>query len=69
MIDPVLNPVQGFHVSQPGSSVATSLSEGEATAKHVGILRIRGSSFKRILFCVTSSRKGSVKERPPLPNG
>jgi double-strand break repair protein MRE11 len=39
-IDPVTNPQQGFVVIQPGSSVATSLSEGEAVSKHVGILSI-----------------------------
>ncbi|CAN8002488.1 unnamed protein product [Ixodes hexagonus] len=30
-----------FHVTQPGSSVATSLCPGEAVPKHVGILEIR----------------------------
>lgn len=33
LIDPQLNPQQQFHVCQPGSSVATSLSEGEAKQK------------------------------------
>ncbi|KAJ3413514.1 Double-strand break repair protein mre11a [Chytridiales sp. JEL 0842] len=31
---------KGFYISQPGSSVATSLSEGETKAKHVGLLEI-----------------------------
>lgn len=33
IIDPTKNPDSGFHVFQPGSSVATSLSEGEAIPK------------------------------------
>ena len=35
-----------FYVTQPGSSVATSLSEGEAKEKAVGILEIKRKSFK-----------------------
>ncbi|KAF9181913.1 Double-strand break repair protein mre11a [Haplosporangium sp. Z 767] len=45
LIDPVYNPQQGFHVSQPGSSVATSLSEGESKEKHVAILKISKGKF------------------------
>lgn len=37
---------RGFYVSQPGSSVATSLSEGEAIDKHVGLLWIHGTEFR-----------------------
>ena len=33
LIDPVYNAEQGFYVVQPGSSVATSLCEGEAVPK------------------------------------
>jgi len=33
LIDPVFNPVQNFHVIQPGSSVATSLVPAEAVQK------------------------------------
>lgn len=35
-----------FFVSQPGSSVATSLSEGESLPKHCGILQIYKKDFK-----------------------
>ncbi|KAF9107025.1 Double-strand break repair protein mre11a [Mortierella sp. AM989] len=45
LIDPIYNPQQGFHVSQPGSSVATSLSEGESKEKHVAILKICKGKF------------------------
>jgi hypothetical protein len=33
----------GFHITQPGSSVATSLIDGEAKAKHVLLLEIKVS--------------------------
>jgi double-strand break repair protein MRE11 len=35
-----------YHISQPGSSVATSLCEGEAKEKRVGILEIYAKKFK-----------------------
>lgn len=46
LIDPVRNPETGFHVMQPGSSVATSLVPGEAVPKHVAILNITGKKFE-----------------------
>jgi double-strand break repair protein MRE11 len=46
LIDPQRNPETGFHVMQPGSSVATSLIPGEAVTKHVAILSITGRSFE-----------------------
>ncbi|EFX05556.1 meiotic recombination protein mre11 [Grosmannia clavigera kw1407] len=45
LIDPTKNPETGFHVMQPGSSVATSLIPGEAVTKHVAILTITGKEF------------------------
>ncbi|XP_078513098.1 double-strand break repair protein MRE11 [Lissotriton helveticus] len=44
-IAPVRNEQQLFYVSQPGSSVATSLSPGEAAKKHIGLLRINGKKM------------------------
>jgi len=35
-----------FYITQPGSSVATSLSEGEAKQKHVGLLHVYQKTFK-----------------------
>ncbi|OAA37659.1 DNA repair protein rad32 [Metarhizium rileyi] len=46
LIDPTQNPETGFHVMQPGSSVATSLVPGEAVQKHVAILSVTGKNFK-----------------------
>ncbi|XP_008550619.1 double-strand break repair protein MRE11 [Microplitis demolitor] len=34
-----------YYITQPGSSVATSLAEGEAKPKHVGLLKIDGTRF------------------------
>ncbi|KXS12353.1 DNA repair exonuclease [Gonapodya prolifera JEL478] len=47
----------GFFVTQPGSSVATSLCEGEAVSKHVALLKISGSST----FHLTPIRLKSVR--------
>eukprot|EP01135_Chromosphaera_perkinsii_P004833 Nk52_evm11s298 gene=Nk52_evmTU11s298 len=35
-----------FLVSQPGSSVATALSDGESKKKHIGILKIKGKKHE-----------------------
>ncbi|KAM9813155.1 double-strand break repair protein MRE11 isoform 2-T2 [Syngnathus typhle] len=42
LIAPSRNEQHLFYVTQPGSSVATSLSPGEATKKHIGLLRVKG---------------------------
>ncbi|KAK7882578.1 hypothetical protein WMY93_028752 [Mugilogobius chulae] len=42
LITPTRNEQQLFYVTQPGSSVATSLSPGEAAKKHIGLLRVNG---------------------------
>ncbi|SPO03624.1 probable recombinational repair protein mus-23 [Cephalotrichum gorgonifer] len=46
LIDPKQNPETGFHVMQPGSSVATSLVAGEAVQKHVAVVSLTGKEFK-----------------------
>ncbi|XP_011308455.1 double-strand break repair protein MRE11 [Fopius arisanus] len=35
-----------YDICQPGSSVATSLSEGESVPKHVGLLLIQGENYR-----------------------
>ncbi|KAI9713251.1 MAG: meiotic recombination [Bogoriella megaspora] len=45
LIEPRYNPEMGFHVIQPGSSIATSLIPGEAVEKYVTILSVTGKSF------------------------
>ncbi|XP_071449768.1 double-strand break repair protein MRE11 isoform X2 [Hetaerina americana] len=43
---PQLNPAMDFYVLQPGSSVATSLSEGESMEKNVFHLQVKGKEIK-----------------------
>ncbi|KAJ7084037.1 Metallo-dependent phosphatase-like protein [Mycena belliarum] len=44
----VPEPVAGkqYYITQPGSSVATSLADGEALEKHVALLQIQGKEFE-----------------------
>lgn len=44
--DVALNSTGDFYILQPGSSIATSLSEGERLAKHVVLLEVRGKKFR-----------------------
>lgn len=37
--------INGFDITQPGSSVATSLAAGEALPKHIGLLKITGREY------------------------
>lgn len=46
LIEPRTNAEMNFKVMQPGSSVATSLTPGEAIQKHVAILSITGREMK-----------------------
>ncbi|ORX55853.1 DNA repair exonuclease [Piromyces finnis] len=46
LIDLSKNEVKNFYITQPGSSVATSLCEGESKTKHIGILRIKQKQFE-----------------------
>ena len=46
LIDPRKNPETGFHVMQPGSSVATSLVPGEAVRKQVAVVEVSNQEFK-----------------------
>lgn len=45
LIEPEQNLEKAFYVTQPGSSVATSLCEGETKTKHVGLLKIHMSDM------------------------
>lgn len=46
LIDHAESVVGTFRITQPGSSVATSLTAGEAVRKQVGILDINGNQFR-----------------------
>lgn len=39
-IEPLMHMEKGFYIIQPGSSVPTSLTEGEAQPKHVAVLKV-----------------------------
>ncbi|CAI9097791.1 OLC1v1034283C1 [Oldenlandia corymbosa var. corymbosa] len=46
LVDPQEVAGMGFHITQPGSSVATSLIEGESKPKHVLLLEIKGNQYR-----------------------
>ncbi|XP_052185560.1 double-strand break repair protein MRE11 isoform X2 [Diospyros lotus] len=56
LIDPQEIPGMGFHITQPGSSVATSLIEGESKPKHVLLLEIKGNQYRPTKICLNSVR-------------
>ncbi|BFZ62638.1 meiotic recombination [Saitoella coloradoensis] len=61
-IEPRLNTEQNFHVIQPGSSVATSLSAGESIPKHVGVLSIHKKSFSLKTIRLKSVRPFVIRD-------
>lgn len=63
LIHPSESLVGTFRIIQPGSSVATSLTAGEARRKQVGLLEIKGGNFRltpKTLSCVRSFAVGEV---------
>ncbi|KAH7433647.1 hypothetical protein KP509_07G079200 [Ceratopteris richardii] len=56
LIDPQEVAGMGFHLSQPGSSIATSLIDGEAKPKHVLLLEIKGSQYRPTKIPLNSVR-------------
>ncbi|EHK50932.1 uncharacterized protein TrAtP1_009310 [Trichoderma atroviride] len=62
LIDPTKNPETGFHVMQPGSSVATSLVPGEAVQKHVAVLSVNNKTFKVDKFPLRTVRPFITRE-------
>ncbi|KAJ9182822.1 hypothetical protein P3X46_006772 [Hevea brasiliensis] len=56
LIDPQEIPGMGFHITQPGSSVATSLIDGESKPKHVLLLEIKGNQYRPTKIPLTSVR-------------
>ena len=62
----LINPVESlkgqYHVVQPGSTVATSLVEGEAVPKHCGILEVCGDEFRLVPVPLETVRPFLVEE-------
>eukprot|EP01117_Protostelium_nocturnum_P020548 TRINITY_DN9299_c0_g1_i2.p1 TRINITY_DN9299_c0_g1~~TRINITY_DN9299_c0_g1_i2.p1 ORF type:complete len:711 (-),score=296.00 TRINITY_DN9299_c0_g1_i2:56-2188(-) len=46
LVTPQPSSVGKYYISQPGSSVATALSDGESKKKHIGVLEIYGDKFR-----------------------
>ncbi|KAF7102611.1 hypothetical protein CFC21_103716 [Triticum aestivum] len=46
LVDPKEVPGMGFHITQPGSSIATSMTSAEAKQKHVLLLEINGMKYR-----------------------
>lgn len=46
---------KGFHITQPGSSVATSLIDGESKPKHVLLLEIKVLHKSTLYFSLQKS--------------
>jgi double-strand break repair protein MRE11 len=62
LIEPRYNPEMGFHVMQPGSSIATSLMPGEAVPKHVAIVSVTGKEFTSEAIRLRTVRPFIMKE-------
>jgi double-strand break repair protein MRE11 len=54
--DPVESVEGQYFVLQPGSSVATSLSGGEAVEKKVVIMEIMGDQYRTVPIALTTTR-------------
>jgi double-strand break repair protein MRE11 len=59
-IAPTESLVGTFRLVQPGSSVATSLTEGESRRKQIGLLEIKGQQFRLSPITLTNVRGFAV---------
>ena len=50
------DPVDRIALLQPGSSVATALSEGESRPKHVQLLEVEGTQWRLVKLPLTTVR-------------
>eukprot|EP01133_Synstelium_polycarpum_P007728 gene7728-9058_t len=56
LINPQPSSIGEFHITQPGSSVATALSEGESKDKFVGLLEVYKNQFRFKTFPLKTVR-------------
>ncbi|XP_032534509.1 double-strand break repair protein MRE11 isoform X1 [Chiroxiphia lanceolata] len=61
-IAPFQNEQQRFYVCQPGSSVVTSLSPGEAVKKHIGLLHVKGKNMKMQKIALETVRTFHIED-------
>ena len=62
---------RNFSILQPGSSVATALSEGESKRKHIMVLEIMGEQWRTIKVALKTVRPfifESVSRHAPFPD-
>ncbi|PWA96700.1 DNA repair and meiosis protein (Mre11) [Artemisia annua] len=62
LADPQEVPGMGFHITQPGSSVATSLIDGESKPKHVLLVEIKENQYRPTKIPLHSVRPFEYKE-------
>lgn len=67
LVRPTRSLAGGFYISQPGSSVATSLVEGEATPKQVGVLDVREGNFRLFPVPLRQVCPSPPPSLPPSP--
>lgn len=54
--EPSLDDSKNFSILQPGSSVATALSEGESKRKHVVLLEVMGEQWRTVKVALRTVR-------------
>jgi double-strand break repair protein MRE11 len=62
LIEPTESLIGTYRITQPGSSVATSLTNGESTRKKVGLLEVRGTQFRLTPIPLSQVRGFAIKE-------
>eukprot|EP00808_Paulinella_micropora_P003798 g57215.t1 len=61
LIEPEESMSGRFFVTQPGSSVATSLSQGESVPKRVGMLEIKGENYRLLPIPLRTTRPFTIQ--------
>jgi len=62
LIEPMESLIGTYRITQPGSSVATSLTSGESARKKVGLLEVRGGQFRLKPISLSQVRGFAIKE-------
>lgn len=62
LVEPTESVIGTYRITQPGSSVATSLTSGESTRKKVGLLEVKGPQFRLTPIPLSQVRGFAIKE-------
>ncbi len=65
--EPSLDDSKNFSILQPGSSVATALSEGESKRKHVVLLEVMGEQWRTVKVALRTVRPFLFESVRPAP--